>query len=136
MDSTDAKTAFANSAKITKVVEDAIKELNLPTVTTPSIEYCVDTAPSDTTTPARPTSSGYCIIASDTVTTTSPTTSTSTSSSTSTITTTTLPTITTTTNSDYRSSTNINSNSTYTKDPVFTLLSLNKSSCNIGDTII
>ena len=29
MDSTDAKTAFANSAKITKLVEDAIKELDL-----------------------------------------------------------------------------------------------------------
>ena len=56
MDSTDAKTAFANSAKITKLVEDAIKELNLPIVTTPSADECVA---STTTSPtaSSPTSS-------------------------------------------------------------------------------
>ena len=77
MDSTDAKTAFANSAKITKLVEDAIKELNLPKVTTPSADECVSVdVASPTVTPATPTSSSLCI---DEVSTTSPTTTPTTS---------------------------------------------------------
>ena len=50
MDSTDAKTAFANSAKITKLVEDAIKELDLETVTSTSSSTSTTTAPTTTTT--------------------------------------------------------------------------------------
>ena len=54
LDSTDAKTAFANSAKITKLVEEAIKELDLETVISTS---SITTTAVTTTSPTPTTSS-------------------------------------------------------------------------------